>query len=140
MPATIATPIAATMTCTSSSSQSMPLVCVGMPSARAMNVPMNAATMPMTIVSQMGIGCRPGTTSRPSAPTMAPTIMAGGGGGGGRVPARHDQPAKRPDDGADDYGGDDASDGHGPSRLPQGRSIDPRTGVPGRTHYVDTKM
>ena len=53
---------------------------------------------------------------------------------------RQDQPAKRPDDGADDYGGNDARDGHGPSRLPQGRSIDPRTGVPGRTHYVDTKM
>src|SRR3954452_17425360 len=108
MPATIATPIAATMTCTSSSSQSMPLVFVGMPSARAMDVPMNAATMPMTIVSQIGIGCRPGTPSRPSGP----------------------------DDGADDYGGNDARDGHGPSRLPQGRSIDPGTGVPGRTHYV----
>ena len=46
------------------------------PSARAMNVPMNAATMPMTIVSQIGMGCLPGTTSRPSAPTMAPTMIA----------------------------------------------------------------
>ena len=48
--------MAATMTWTSSSSQSIPLVAVGMPRARAMKVPMNAATMPTTMVSQMGMG------------------------------------------------------------------------------------
>ena len=87
--ATRTTPMAATITWTNSSSQSMPLVAVGMPRARAMKVPMNAATMPTTTVSQTGIGWRPG----------------------------HDQSTERPDDRPDDDRGDDASDGHSSSRI-----------------------
>ena len=30
----------------------------------------------MTIVSQIGMGCLPGTTSRPRAPMIAPTMIA----------------------------------------------------------------
>src|SRR5689334_16688576 len=41
-----------------------------------MNEPMKAATIPMTIVSQIGMCCRPGTTSRPSAPITNPTRIA----------------------------------------------------------------
>ena len=41
-----------------------------------MNVPMNAATMPMTMVSQIGMFCLPGTTRRPRTPMMAPMMMA----------------------------------------------------------------
>jgi hypothetical protein len=41
-----------------------------------MKVPMNAATIPTTMVSQMGMGCRPGTTRRPSAPMIAPMTIA----------------------------------------------------------------
>jgi hypothetical protein len=37
---------------------------------------MNAAAIPTTIVSQMGMRCLPGTTSRPSAPTTMPTKIA----------------------------------------------------------------
>ena len=74
--AAMTTPMAATTTCTSSSSQSMPGVFVEMPSAPASQVPMNAATIPTTIVSQIGIGWRPGTTSRPSAPMIAPMMIA----------------------------------------------------------------
>src|SRR3954470_24776403 len=68
--------MAATTTCTSSSSQSTPGVFVEIPSAPASQVPMNAATIPTTIVSQIGIGWRPGTTSRPSAPMIAPMMIA----------------------------------------------------------------
>jgi hypothetical protein len=35
------------------------------PSALAIGEPMRAATMPIAIVSQMDLSCRPGTTSRP---------------------------------------------------------------------------
>ena len=41
-----------------------------------MNVPMKAATMPTTTVSQIGMFCFPGTTSRPRKPMMAPMMMA----------------------------------------------------------------
>jgi hypothetical protein len=41
-----------------------------------MAVPMSAATMPTTMVSQIGIFCRPGRTSRPSAPMTRPMMMA----------------------------------------------------------------
>ena len=58
-----------------SSIQSKPRVSAT-PRKRAMNVPMSAATMPTTIVSQIGMFCLPGTTRRPSAPTMRPTTMA----------------------------------------------------------------
>jgi len=51
--ATRATPSAATITWTSISSQSMPLVTVGIPIARAIAVPMNADTMPTKIVSSI---------------------------------------------------------------------------------------
>jgi hypothetical protein len=44
--------------------------------ALAMKAPMKAATMPTTMVSQIGMGCLPGTTSRPSAPMIAPTMIA----------------------------------------------------------------
>jgi len=37
---------------------------------------MNDAMMPMTMVSQIGIDCLPGTTNRPSAPMMSPTMIA----------------------------------------------------------------
>src|SRR5947208_12414340 len=37
---------------------------------------MNAAMMPMMMVSQIGIACLPGTTRRPSAPMMSPTMIA----------------------------------------------------------------
>jgi hypothetical protein len=35
------------------------------------------ATIPTAIVSQIGMRCLPGTTSRPSAPTMTPIAPAG---------------------------------------------------------------
>ena len=54
----------------------MPLVAVGIPIARARKVPMTAATMPTTIVSQIGMFCRPGRMSRARAPMMAPMTMA----------------------------------------------------------------
>src|SRR4051794_11860918 len=41
-----------------------------------MKAPMNAAMMPITMVSQIGMGCLPGTTSRPSAPMMRPMMIA----------------------------------------------------------------
>ena len=44
--------------------------------ARARSVPMKAATMPTTIVSQIGMFCRPGRMSRARAPMMAPTTIA----------------------------------------------------------------
>src|SRR5690348_423230 len=72
----MATPTAATMTWQSSSPQSMPGVFVLMPMACASAVPMNAAIIPTTIVSQIGMLCRPGTTRRPSAPTMRPMMIA----------------------------------------------------------------
>src|SRR5690242_8369975 len=68
--------MAATMTWTTSSPQSTPGVSVAMPTALAMKVPIRAATTPMTIVSQIGMFWRPGTTRRPSAPTIRPTISA----------------------------------------------------------------
>jgi hypothetical protein len=49
-----------------------------------MKVPMNAAAMPTTIVSQIGMCCLPRTTSRP----------------------------RGPDDQPDHDGADDAADGH----------------------------
>src|SRR5215218_1067411 len=55
--------------------QSIPLVSPT-PSALAMSDPTRAATMPIAIVSQMEMFCRPGSTSRPSAPMMRPTTMA----------------------------------------------------------------
>src|SRR3954447_16484249 len=58
-----------------SSIQSKPRV-LATPRARAMNVPMRAATMPTTMVSQIGMFCLPGTTRRPSAPMMRPMMRA----------------------------------------------------------------
>src|SRR3954452_13678957 len=46
------------------------------PNAPATNEPTKAATMPMRIVNQMGMCCRPGTTSLPRAPMTSPTRMA----------------------------------------------------------------
>ena len=66
----------ATTSWTSNSSQSIPLVAVEMPTARARKVPMTAATMPTTIVSQIGMFCRPGRMSRARAPMMAPMTIA----------------------------------------------------------------
>jgi hypothetical protein len=43
------------------------------PKALAMKMPMRAATMPIRMVSQMGMAWRPGRTSRPRAPMMRPT-------------------------------------------------------------------
>jgi hypothetical protein len=37
---------------------------------------MKAATMPTTIVSQIGMFCFPGATSRPRKPMIAPMTMA----------------------------------------------------------------
>ena len=71
-----ATPMTATTSCTSNSSQSIPLVAVGIPMARARKVPMTAATMPTTIVSQIGMFCRPGRISRARAPMTAPMTIA----------------------------------------------------------------
>jgi hypothetical protein len=41
------------------------------PSALAMSDPIRAATMPITIVSQIGMSWRPGSISRPRAPMMS---------------------------------------------------------------------
>ena len=41
-----------------------------------MSDPIRAATMPIKIVSQIGMSWRPGSTSRPRAPMMSPTTMA----------------------------------------------------------------
>jgi hypothetical protein len=40
-----------------------------------MKDPMKDATMPTMMVSQIGMGWRPGTTKRPRAPMMSPTII-----------------------------------------------------------------
>lgn len=53
------------------SSQSTPDVSA-QPAARAIAVPMRAATIPMTMVSQIGMFCLPGTTRRSSAPMIRP--------------------------------------------------------------------
>ena len=84
-PATIATPMTATMSWTSSSSQSMPLVAVGTPRRRAMKVPTNAATIPTRIVSQIGIFCFPGRTRRASAPMIAPIMIGSDDSGDGHA-------------------------------------------------------
>jgi hypothetical protein len=49
---------------------------VGRPSACAMKVPMKAPTMPMMMVSQIGMFCLPGTISRAMAPMMRPNTIA----------------------------------------------------------------
>ena len=41
-----------------------------------MNVPMNAATMPTTMVSQIGMFCLPGANRRPSTPRTRPMMIA----------------------------------------------------------------
>ena len=46
------------------------------PKRRAMKVPINAATIPTTIVSQNGMACLPGATSFPTTPRMAPMMIA----------------------------------------------------------------
>src|SRR3990170_2957011 len=69
------TPIAATTTCMTISSQSMPRVSAT-PNSPAIHVPMNAATMPTTTVSQIGMSCLPGATRRPRNPMMAPMMIA----------------------------------------------------------------
>src|SRR5689334_19751347 len=75
MPATTLTPMAATMTCRMSSIQSMPRVSAT-PNRRAIQVPMNAATIPTRMVSQIGMSCLPGATRRPRNPMMAPMMIA----------------------------------------------------------------
>ena len=68
----------------------MPFVTVGMPSARAIAVPMNAATMPTRIVTSIPMGCLPGTQ----------------------------QAAEYADHDADENRGDNAGDGHFSSKEP----------------------
>jgi len=55
---------------------SIPMVAVGTPRALANAVPIKAPTIPITMVSQIGMPCLPGTMSRASAPTMSPMTMA----------------------------------------------------------------
>jgi hypothetical protein len=64
VPATSETPTAASATWMISWIQSMPLV-LATPSARAMKVPMSAATMPIAIVTQMEMFCRPARRAAP---------------------------------------------------------------------------
>jgi hypothetical protein len=71
LPATRATPTAARAIWMRSSIQSIPGAAD--PKALAMKMPMRAATMPIRMVSQMGMAWRPGRTSRPRAPMMRPT-------------------------------------------------------------------
>ena len=86
IPTTRATPAAASSTWMRISIQSMPLV-EPTPSALAMNVPMNAATTPMTSVSQIG------------------SVLL----------TRNDQTPEGADDQTDDQGGNDAGNRHGDS-------------------------
>src|SRR5215216_7647166 len=46
------------------------------PTAAAMAVPMRAATIPTTSVSQIGMFCLPGATNRPRAPRINPITNA----------------------------------------------------------------
>ena len=94
------------MTCTMSSPQSMPDVAVEMPMARARNVPIKAATMPMTMVSQIGNG----------------------------LAAGNDQSAEGANDRTDHDRGNDARDSHGSSMFQaRGRTRRPaEPSVPGR--------
>src|SRR6476469_4929915 len=56
--------------------QGMPPFALAYPIALAIAAPMNAAMMPMMMVSQIGMACLPGTTRRPSAPMMSPMMIA----------------------------------------------------------------
>jgi len=67
--------MAAKPTWSASSIQSMPGVS-STPNAPATSVPTNAATTPMSRVSQIGMFCLPGTTRRPSAPMTRPMMSA----------------------------------------------------------------
>ncbi|XRQ11197.1 hypothetical protein ACN3XK_10005 [Actinomadura welshii] len=73
--ATTATPSMARPTWKTSSIQSMPPV-VSTPTVCAIAVPMIAATMPTMTVRMMPMGCRPGSSRRPSAPMIAPMTIA----------------------------------------------------------------
>jgi hypothetical protein len=72
---TMETPTATSTTCRLSSSQSMPGV-VANPRVDARAVPTRAATTPIPMVSQIGMFCLPGATSRPNPPMINPMTSA----------------------------------------------------------------